>query len=161
MLGSWSVSVVPPFPSGMFHVAAQVKPTPVAIAWQFAPGVELRSLNGVPKKPHTTGRVAATSAAEPWMWAAVRLSFGSVVCVPVKSMLWIVATKVSDDWSGLSVNEAKPYEAGRGVPSAKVGTAGGDSCAFVMEATNVHWASAVPAAPRVRASSGTSNRWGR
>jgi hypothetical protein len=50
------------------------------------------------------------------MWAARRLSFASGVCVPVTSILKIVADIVRVVWASLRTNEAKPKDAGRGAP---------------------------------------------
>src|SRR5687768_13083698 len=136
MFGSCAASVVPPLPSVRSHVAEHVPPTPVAEAMQFAAALEFTSLNGRPKKPHTTPAVGA-GAAEAWMCAARRLSFGSAVCVPVKSRFWMAATKVSDVRASLRKNDAVPNEVGRGAPVVSVGTAGGTSWLFVRKAMKV------------------------
>ena len=74
----------------------------------------LLSLNGAPKKPHTTGPlVVGVTAGPAWMWALPRLSLMSAVCVPVTSILKIVAVNVMNV-AALSMKKlAVPNDAGR------------------------------------------------
>ena len=55
------------------------------------------------------------------------LSFVSAVCVPVKSILKIVAVNVIDVIASLMTKIAVPNDAGRGAPVVSVGTVGGFS----------------------------------
>src|SRR5205814_8696408 len=70
------------------------------------------------------------------MWAAVRLSLTSAVCVPVTSILKIVAVNVIEVMAVFKRNEAVPNDAGLGAPALVVGTVGGFSCALVRFANN-------------------------
>src|SRR4051794_436577 len=124
MLFSWAVRVVL-FPSGVSHLPLNTPPTPVAkgvTTWSFG----LVSLKGVPKKPQTTGAVTPGGAGA-WIWATVRLSFGSAVWDPVTSMLKMVAVKVMAVRASFSTKFAVPKEAGRGASVAVVGLVGGTS----------------------------------
>src|SRR3954462_324527 len=62
------------------------------------------------------------------MWAADRLSFGSGVWDPVKSILEMVASTVIAVIASFSTKVAVPKDAGLGAPVEVVGTAGGASC---------------------------------
>src|SRR6187402_2178986 len=129
MLASCAVSVVL-LPSPISHLPLNVPPTPVAKGVTTA-SFGLLSLNGAPKKPHTTGPlVVGVTSGPAWMWASPRLSLMSFgVCVPVTSMLKIVV----------------PNDAGRGWPPAVVGTVGGFSLALFRVAERKVCAPALPA----------------
>ena len=106
-------------------------PTPDANGVTTA-SLGLLSLKGVPMKPQTTGRVAGGgSVALACMCAAVRLSFVSAVCEPVKSMLLTVPDTDSVVRAALNVKCAVPYEAGRRAPPVVVGLVDGTSCDVV------------------------------
>src|SRR6187455_3051413 len=145
VLASCAVSVVL-LPSPISHLPLNVPPTPVAKGVTTA-SFGLLSLNGAPKKPHTTGPlVVGVTAGPAWMWALPRLSLTSFgVCVPVTSMLKIVAVNVMNV-DALSMKKlAVPNDAGRGWPPAVVGTVGGFSLALLRVAERKVCAPAVPA----------------
>ena len=126
MFGSCAVSVVP-FPSGKSHFPLIVPPT------MFAKGATttsfgLLSLKGLPKKPQTTpALVAGVTVGDAWMCAAIRLSFVSAVCDPVKSMLKMDAAKAIEVIALFNTNKAVPKDAGLGSPPLVVGIVGGFS----------------------------------
>src|SRR5829696_10306377 len=68
------------------------------------------------------------------MCAATRLSLMSAVCVPVKSILKIVAVKLSAVCAVFRTKSAVPNEAGRGAPPTIVGTTGGFSAELLRSA---------------------------
>src|SRR6187402_349150 len=145
MLGSCAVNVVA-LPSPMSHLPLNVPPTPVV------KGVNTKSFgavsfNGEPKKPQTTpALVVGVTSGPAWICALVRLSLMSFgVCVPVTSMLKIVAVNVMND-AALSMKKlAVPNDAGRGWPPAVVGTVGGFSLALFRVAERKVCAPALPA----------------
>src|SRR6266850_1492794 len=69
------------------------------------------------------------------MCAATRLSFVSVVCEPVTSILLMVALNVIAVCAELKRKRAVPNEAGLAPPVVKVGVAGGTSWLFVRLTT--------------------------
>src|SRR3954470_11472861 len=71
------------------------------------------------------------------MCALRRLSFVSAVCVPVKSMLKMVAVNVIAVIAVFSTKSAVPNEAGRGAPVIVVGTVGGTSAASLRLACKI------------------------
>src|SRR5882672_3225228 len=100
------------FPSGKSHFPRIVPPTPVANG-VLTTSFGLLSLNGAPKNPQTTEPlVVGVTVGDAWTCAAVRLSLISALCVPVKSMLKIVAEKVIAVFASLIVNVAKPNDSG-------------------------------------------------
>ena len=108
-------------PSGRSHLPLKVPPTPV-LNGVNEKSFGLLSLNGAPKKPHTTGPlVVGVTSGPAWMWAATRLSLTSAVCVPVTSMLKIVAVNVMNVIASSMKKLAVPNDAGRGAPAAVVG----------------------------------------
>src|SRR5574341_2552917 len=118
MNGNCTASVVPPLPSGAFHVLLNTPPTPVPN------GVTMRlsgllSLSGAPKNPHFTPAFKPGGAGA-WMCAATRLSFVSGVCTPVTSILKIVALNDSSVIASLRTNDAVPNDNGRGAPTLVV-----------------------------------------
>src|SRR2546426_1218400 len=133
-----AASVVP-LPSGASHLPLMTPPTPVPNG-VFTTSLGLLSLNGLPKKPQTTGPlVVGVTVALAWMCAAIRLSLVSVVCEPVKSILLTVAVNVIDVCVALKRNRALPDDAGLAPPVDVVGVVGGFSCAFVRVARNNFW----------------------
>src|SRR5688572_7916427 len=97
MAANCDVRVLPAWPSFASHVPSHVPPTSVANGVQSlrktAVG-EFVSLKGLPKNPQATGLVLVAGLSVPeWMCAATRLSFASVVCAPVKSILKTRAVK--------------------------------------------------------------------
>src|SRR4029450_5278272 len=97
----------------------------------------LLSLNGLPKKPHTTGAlVVGVRPGIAGMCAATRLSFGSAVCVPVKSMPTTAAKNDMAVMAWFNVKTAAPDEI-LAAPVLVVGTVGGFSCAFVSVASRI------------------------
>src|SRR5215212_11732360 len=88
------------------------------------------------------------------MWAAVRLSFGSGVWDPVKSILKMVASTVIAVIASFSTKVAVPKDAGLGSPVEVVGTVGGTSCELVGVA--VRMMSACPLLTTDNAISGAS-----
>src|SRR5262245_54488883 len=136
MFGNCSVSVVP-LPSSKSHLPLIVPPTPVANG-VFTTSFGLLSLNGLPKNPQTTPTlVVGVTVGEAWMWAATRLSLVSGVCVPVKSMLKIVAVNIRAVIASFRVKIAVPNDAGLGARVVNVGTVGGFSWPFVRFANKM------------------------
>src|SRR6185436_18740038 len=126
MLANCAPSVVP-LPSAASHLPLIVPPTPIAKG-VITTSLGLLSLNGAPKNPQTTPAVVVVvTVAEAWIWAATRLSLISAVCVPVKSILNIVAVNVIAVCASFSTNNAVPNDAGLGAPPTSVGTVGGVS----------------------------------
>src|SRR5436190_9437674 len=145
MLGSCAVRVVP-LPSPRSHLPLKVPPTPVANGVNEK-SLGLLSLNGDPKKPHTTGPFTVGVTSGPaWMWAATRLSLTSGVCVPLTSMLKIVAVNVMKVDVASMKKLAVPNDAGRGWPPTVVGTVGGFSFASAKVAVRKVCAPALAAA---------------
>src|SRR5437763_14481036 len=130
IFGNRAASVVP-LPSGESHLSVKVPPTPPAVGvrtWSSG----LLSLNGLPKKPQTTPPLTpGWTLAPAWMCAAIRLSLVSLVCVPLTSILLIVAVILMAVSAALIWNRAVPNERGREPPPAAVGVVGGTSCEFV------------------------------
>src|SRR2546426_5997414 len=130
ILGNCAARVVL-FPSGASHLSVKVPPTPPAVGistWSSG----LLSLNGLPKKPQTTPPLTpGWTLAPAWMCAAIRLSLVSAVCVPLTSILLIVAVMLMAVSAALIWNRAVPNERGREPPPAAVGFVGGTSCEFV------------------------------
>src|SRR5437763_16124222 len=126
MFGNCAASVVP-LPSGASHLPENVPPTPDESGvntWSFG----LLSLNGLQKKPQTTGPLTPGATDAPaWMCAAVKLSFVSAVCEPVMSMSLIVAFIVIAVSAPLMPKCAVPNEFGLRAPPVKVGFVGGTS----------------------------------
>src|SRR5262245_65958321 len=88
----------------------------------------LLSLKGLPKKPQTTPTfLVGVTVGDAWMCAAVRLSFASAVCDPVKSILKMGAVKVIEVIALFNVKTAAPNDAGLGSPPLVVGIVGGFS----------------------------------
>jgi hypothetical protein len=74
-------------------------------------------LKGVPINPQTTGEfVVGVNAGDAWICAFVRLSLGSAVWLPPKSILKIEAFIVIAVILSLMTNTAVPNEVGRGWP---------------------------------------------
>lgn len=65
ILGNCAVSVVP-LPSGASHLPVTVPPTPV-VNGVTTVSFGLLSLNGAPKKPHTTPALAVVAVGDAWM----------------------------------------------------------------------------------------------
>src|SRR3712207_4262965 len=103
------------------------------------------ALIGLPPKPQTT-QADSPGGAGAWMWAIVRLSFGSAVCVPVTSMLLTVAVQVSEVPASFSSKVDEPNDLGRGSPAAVVGSTGKGSWKFVRSAVRMVLADALPVA---------------
>src|SRR5712692_303367 len=74
------------------------------------------------------------------MWAATRLSLGSAVCEPVKSILKIVAENVRAVIASFRLNVAVPNDAGLGAPVVSVGVVGGFSWELVRVADKMVFA---------------------
>src|SRR5687768_15573473 len=136
MLGNCAVSVVL-LPSRASHLPLIVPPTPVEKG-VVTTSLGLLSFNGVPKKPQTTGPfVVGVTAGPAWIWAPIKLSLVSAVCVPVKSILNTVAENAMAVMAVFSVKVAVPNDAGLGLPvEVVVGMAGGFSWALVRLAKN-------------------------
>src|SRR3982751_5542788 len=71
------------------------------------------------------------------MCAFRRLSLVSAVCVPVKSILKMVAVNVMAVIAVFNTKSAVPNEAGRGAPVVVVGTVGGFSAALLRSACKI------------------------
>src|SRR5438874_138020 len=114
-------------PSGKSHFPLIVPPTPLANGW-LTTSFGLLSLNGEPKKPHTTGPlVVGVTVGPAWMCAATKSSLVSVVCEPVKSILNTVAVNVIAVIASFNLNVANPNDAGLGAPVDVTGCVGGFS----------------------------------
>src|SRR5215467_4059812 len=111
MFGNCAVSVVL-FPSGRSHLPLNVPPTPVENGVMVI-SFGLLSLNGLPKKPHTT-EAFTPGGPGAWICAAIRLSLVSAVCEPVTSILKMVAVNVIDVMASLMKKLAVPNGVGRG-----------------------------------------------
>jgi len=85
--------------------------------------------------------------------AAIRLSFGSGVWEPVKSMLKIVAENVIEVFALLIVNVTVPDDTGLAPPVLRVGLVGGFSWALVRIADKEVCAYAL--APAIKTTRGT------
>ena len=114
-------------PSGVSHLPLIVPPTPLANGVLTTSGGML-SLNGLPKKPQTTGPlVAGVTAGPAWMWAAVRLSFASLRLRAGEVDVVDRGGKRHGVSAVLRLKVAVPKDAGLRAPPVVVGFVGGFS----------------------------------